>query len=57
MTFRCYAHADNTREYIITSDAKRINSYDFIVAFLCPGLVYALVCASSARLLCVCFNG
>ncbi|KAK3828065.1 MAG: GPI-GlcNAc transferase complex, PIG-H component-domain-containing protein [Benniella sp.] len=42
MTFRCYAHADNTREYIITSDAKRINSYDLIVAFLCPGLVYAL---------------
>lgn len=51
MTFRCYAHADNTREYIITSDAKRINSYDFVVAFLCPGLVYTLVCVPSIHLL------
>ncbi|ORZ26647.1 GPI-GlcNAc transferase complex, PIG-H component-domain-containing protein [Lobosporangium transversale] len=42
MTFRCYAHADNTREYIMTSDAKRINSYDFMLIFICLGLVYAL---------------
>ncbi|KAF9356317.1 hypothetical protein BGX26_005422 [Mortierella sp. AD094] len=42
MTFRCYAHADNTREYIMTSDAKRINSYDFMLAPLCLGLVYTL---------------
>ncbi|KAF9105614.1 hypothetical protein BGX27_009547 [Mortierella sp. AM989] len=42
MTFRCYAHADNTREYIMTSDAKRINSYDFMLAPLCLSLVYTL---------------
>ncbi|KAG0305468.1 hypothetical protein BGZ98_004089 [Dissophora globulifera] len=42
MTFRCYAHADNTREYIMTSDAKRINSYDSMLVFLCLGLAYFL---------------
>jgi len=43
MTFQCYAHADNTREYIMTSDAKRINSNDFMLVFLCLCLVYTLV--------------
>ncbi|KAG0366637.1 GPI-GlcNAc transferase complex, PIG-H component-domain-containing protein [Gamsiella multidivaricata] len=42
MTFRCYAHADNTREYIMTSDAKRISSYDFMLVFLCLGIVNTL---------------
>lgn len=43
MTFQCYAHADNTREYIMTSDAQRINSNDFALVALCLGLVYLLV--------------
>ncbi|KAG0043224.1 hypothetical protein BGZ83_011701 [Gryganskiella cystojenkinii] len=42
MTFQCYAHADNTREYIMTSDAKRINSNDFMLLALCLSLVYSL---------------
>ncbi|KAG0326010.1 hypothetical protein BG000_001556 [Podila horticola] len=42
MTFQCYAHADNTREYIMTSDAPRINSYDFMAVILCAGFVYFL---------------
>ncbi|KAG0028650.1 hypothetical protein BGZ81_004548 [Podila clonocystis] len=42
MTFQCYAHADNTREYIMTSDAPRINSYDFMSVILCAGFVYFL---------------
>ncbi|KAG0266156.1 hypothetical protein BG011_003143, partial [Mortierella polycephala] len=42
MTFQCYAHADNTREYIMTSDVPRINSNDFVVVFTCAALVYTL---------------
>ncbi|KAI9235038.1 MAG: GPI-GlcNAc transferase complex, PIG-H component-domain-containing protein [Podila humilis] len=42
MTFQCYSHADNTREYIMTSDAPRINSYDFMAVILCAGFVYFL---------------
>ncbi|KAF9956617.1 hypothetical protein BGZ72_002628 [Mortierella alpina] len=42
MTFQCNAHADNTREYIMTSDAPRINSYDFMVVIACAGCVYFL---------------
>lgn len=43
MSFQCYAHADNTREYIMTSDAQRINSYDFLLVLFSLCLVYILV--------------
>ncbi|KAG0218242.1 hypothetical protein BGX33_008083 [Mortierella sp. NVP41] len=42
MTFQCHAHADNTREYIMTSDAQRVNSYDFLLVLFSLGLVYIL---------------
>lgn len=43
MSFQCYAHADNTREYIMTSDAQRINYYDFLLVLFSLCLVYILV--------------
>ncbi|KAG0208615.1 hypothetical protein BGX31_002286 [Mortierella sp. GBA43] len=42
MPFQRHVHADSTREYIMTSDAKRVNSYDYMVALICPTLLYSL---------------
>lgn len=43
MSFQCYVHADNTREYIMTSDAQRVNSYDAFLVLFSLSLVYILV--------------